>query len=132
MSAHPAVPEPQPGSVVLVVSPSRVRLVLGGELDLLIKPELLDAVREAVLHDLPVEVDARHVTFMDSSVIATLSRLIQATRHRPAFIDPAPVVRFLLEVTGIGGLVDIVDQEGAAPTQDGLQSASLRRESDAL
>lgn len=93
------------------MSATRVRLVLAGELDLLRKAELLDAVREAALSDLPVEVDARRVTFMDSSVIATLSRLIRATDHRPTFISPPQMVRFLLEVTQIGELVDIVDAD---------------------
>jgi len=91
-----------------MASPDRVRLILSGELDMLMKVELLDAVHEAVLHDVPVEVDVRDVTFMDSSVLAALSRLIQATRHRPTFISPPPVVRFLLDVTRIGDLVDIV------------------------
>ncbi|GAA4426143.1 hypothetical protein GCM10023169_24630 [Georgenia halophila] len=112
MSTYPTLPQPGPGNVALVVSATHVRLVLGGELDLLTKPELHDAVQEAVQHDRPVEVDARHVTFMDSSVIATLSRLVQATHHRPTFISPPQVVRFLLDVTRIGELVDIVDHDG--------------------
>lgn len=116
MSTHPSTPQPQPGSAALVASSSHVRLVLTGELDLLMKPRLLDLVREAVLHDLPVVVDTRQVTFMDSSVIATLSRLVQAAKRPLTFIDPAPVVRFLLEVTGIGALVDIVDEKDAATT----------------
>src|SRR5690554_1912220 len=70
VSPQTTPPEPRPGTVALVTSPSCFRLVLGGELDLLSKTELLDAVREALMHDAPVEVDTRAVTFMDSTVIA--------------------------------------------------------------
>jgi anti-sigma B factor antagonist len=108
-------PQPEPGSVALIVSDTRVRLVLAGELDLLTKADLLEAVREAARHDRLVEVDARHVTFMDSAAIAALSRLIQLTDHRPVFIDPPELVRFLLHVTRIGELVDVVDHDGAPP-----------------
>ncbi|HLT82894.1 MAG TPA: STAS domain-containing protein [Phototrophicaceae bacterium] len=142
MSPQTTPPEPRPGTVALVTSPSCVRLVLGGELDLLSKTELLDAVREALMHDAPVEVDTRAVTFMDSTVIATLSRLVNASRHRLTFVEPAPVVRFLLEVTGIGGIVDIVDDAGAPsdaadgglpaqPSDDTLEPSAPGRESEA-
>jgi len=112
MAAHPQFPQPAAGSVTLIASPDRVRLILSGELDMLMKTELLDAVHEAVLHDVPVEVDVRDVTFMDSSVLAALSRLIQASSERPTFISPPPVVRFLLDVTRIGELVNIVGADG--------------------
>ncbi|MCM3661347.1 STAS domain-containing protein [Georgenia satyanarayanai] len=112
MAAHPHTPLPAAGSVTLIASPDRVRLILSGELDMLMKTELLDAVHEAVLHDVRVEVDVRDVTFMDSSALAALSRLIQASGERPTFISPPPVVRFLLDVTRIGELVDIVGADG--------------------
>ncbi|PYF95944.1 anti-anti-sigma factor [Georgenia satyanarayanai] len=112
MAAHSQLPQPAAGTVTLHVSPDRVRLILRGELDMLMKTELLDAVHEVVLHDVPVEVDVRDVTFMDSSVLAALSRLIQVSKERPVFISPPPVVRFLLDVTRIGELVDIVGTDG--------------------
>lgn len=121
-------PQPEPGTVALLVSPTRVRLVLAGEFDLLTKSDLLRAVQEAARHDRPVEVDARHVTFMDSSAIAALSRLIQLTDHRPVLIDPPEVVRFLLEVTRSGELVDVVDHDGdltAATTDEPVLPASI-------
>ncbi len=112
MATHPHDAQPAAGSVTLVASPDRARLILSGELDMSMKSELLDAVHEAVLHDVPVEVDARDVTFMDSSALAALSRLMQGSSHRPTFISPPPVVRFLLDVTRIGELVDIVGTDG--------------------
>ena len=117
MAADPPLPRPEPGTVSLLLTDAHVRLVLAGELDLLIKAELLKAVQEAARYDRPVEVDARHVTFMDSSAIATLSRLVQLTGHRPIFISPPEVVRFLLQVTRIGDLVDIVDHDSELATE---------------
>ncbi|MCK6210110.1 STAS domain-containing protein [Georgenia sp. EYE_87] len=114
MADYSPLPEHELGTVALILTKTHVRLALAGELDLATKAELLEAVREAARHDRPVEVDARHVTFMDSSAIAALSRLVQLTDHRPIFISPPDVVRFLLDVTRIGELVDIVDHDGAS------------------
>ena len=125
MATPSQLPGPAAGTVTLHASPDRVRLILRGELDMLMKTELLDAVHEAVLHDVPVEVDVRDVTFMDSSALAALSRLIQASSHRATFISPPPVVRFLLDVTRIGELVDIVGPEDAT-----LEPATSEQHSD--
>lgn len=111
MAASSPLPQSKLGTVALVVSAHRARLVLAGELDLAIKAELLAAVRQAVRYDRQVEVDVRGVTFMDSSAIAALSRLIQHTDHRPIVISPPDAVRFLLRVTLIGELVDVVDSD---------------------
>ncbi|WP_448072435.1 STAS domain-containing protein [Georgenia yuyongxinii] len=124
MAAHSPLPQPEPGSVALIVTKTRVRLVLAGELDLATKAELLRAVREAVRYDQPVEVDTRHVTFMDSSAIAALSRLIQQTDERPVFISPPDVVRFLLDVTQIGELVDVVEHDGELPAATAIERMS--------
>ncbi|WP_127126337.1 STAS domain-containing protein [Georgenia sp. SYP-B2076] len=115
MAASSAPPQPEPGTVALLVLKDRVRLVLAGEHDLATKAELHEAVREAVRYGRPVEVDTRHVTFMDSSAIATLSRLIQHTNDRPIFISPPDVVRFLLDVTQIAELVELIDHDGDLP-----------------
>lgn len=121
MASHSQLPQPPSGTVAVMPSPNRVRLVLRGELDMSMKAELLDAVREASLHDAPAEVDVRDVTFMDSSALAALSRLISVSRHRPTFISPPPVVSFLLDVTRLGELVDIVGPQGdpLAPAEQG-------------
>ena len=128
MATHSELPGPAAGSVTLHASPDRARLILRGELDMLMKTELLDAVHEAVLHDVPVEVDVRDVTFMDSSVLAALSRLIQASSHRPTFISPPPVVRFLLDVTRIGELVDIVGPDDGTLELASSEQSTQQRE----
>lgn len=97
------------GSVHTLLDPDRTRLVLSGEIDVALTDELTEAVTDAEAAGLPVQVDARHVTFMDSSGIALLARLANRTPGRLSLIKPPDVVRFLLEVTRIGDLVDVVD-----------------------
>ncbi|WP_251840505.1 STAS domain-containing protein [Oceanitalea stevensii] len=128
MATHSHTPGPAAGTVAFHATPDRARLILRGELDMVMKAELLDAVHEAVLHDVPVEVDVRDVTFMDSSVLAALSRLIQASTHRPTFISPPPVVRFLLDVTRIGELVDIVGPDDGTLEPASAEQGSQPRE----
>lgn len=97
-----------PGSVHTLLDPQRTRLVLSGEIDVAVTEELTEAVTEAESAGLPVDVDARHVTFMDSSGIALLARLATRTPGRLTLIQPPDVVQFLLDVTKIGDLVDVV------------------------
>ncbi|MCK6210870.1 STAS domain-containing protein [Georgenia sp. EYE_87] len=86
----------------------RVRLVLAGSIDQLCVAELEEAVSETVRTGLPVEIDTRHVTFMDSAGIGALSSLTVASPHRVTFIEPAEVVRFLLHVTHLDATVEVV------------------------
>lgn len=83
-----------------------VRLELGGEVDALMEQALEQAVTEARTRDLPVEVDTRAVTFMDSLALASLARLAVG-QHTAIFVDPPDLVRFLLDVTRLGDVVQI-------------------------
>ena len=103
------------GSVHLMVSPVRTRLVLSGEIDVALSAELTEAVAEAEQAGTPVEIDARHVTFMDSSGVALLARLAHRAPGRLTIIQPPDVVRFLLEVTRIGDVVDVVEDDPGFP-----------------
>lgn len=107
------------GSVHVMTSPSRTRLVLSGEVDVSLSAELSEAVGEAERLGTPVEIDARHVSFMDSSGVALLARLANRTPGRLQIIQPPDVVRFLLEVTRIGEVVDVVDVDPGFPTDPG-------------
>lgn len=103
------------GSVHLMVSAVRTRLVLSGEIDVALSAELTEAVAEAEQAGTPVEIDARHVTFMDSSGVALLARLAHRAPGRLTIIQPPDVVRFLLEVTRIGDVVDVVEDDPGFP-----------------
>lgn len=97
------------GSVHTMLSGERTRIILHGEIDVALAADLTDALREAEQAGVPVDVDARHVTFMDSSGVSLLARLASHTPGRLRIIRPPEVVRFLLEVTRIGDAVDVVE-----------------------
>ncbi|MFC7407211.1 STAS domain-containing protein [Georgenia alba] len=103
------------GSVHVMVSHARTRLVLSGEIDAALADDLADAIAESERAGHPVEVDARHVTFMDSSGVSILARLASRAPGRLTLIQPPDVVRFLLEVTRIGDLVDVVEEDPGFP-----------------
>lgn len=100
------------GSVSVLVSPARVRMTMCGQVDASMNAELVDAVRVAERHDVPVEVDTRAVTFMDSTVIALIAHLANRHAHPVQFLDPPDLVRFLLEVTHIEEIVEILETDG--------------------
>jgi anti-anti-sigma factor len=109
---------PDSGSVHVMVSHSRTRLVLSGEIDVALSSELAEAISEAERAGLPVEIDARHVTFMDSSGVTMLARLAHRAPGRLRMIQPPDVVRFLLEVTRIGEVVDVLDADPGFPEDE--------------
>lgn len=100
---------PDLGSVHVMVAPTRTRIVLYGEVDAALSRELQDAAADAEASSRPIEVDARRVTFMDSSGFTLLARLASRSPGRLRVIEPPDVVRFLLDVTKIGDLVEIVE-----------------------
>ncbi|RPF26565.1 anti-anti-sigma factor [Georgenia muralis] len=115
------------GSVAVLTSPTRTRLVLAGELDISHNRELREAVRSVLALDLPVDVDMRNLTFMDSSALAAFSRLAYRSSARPRLIQPPDVVVFLLEVTAMGDVVEVLDHDpgfpGGPEAGDGTLSA---------
>lgn len=100
------------GSVDLIDHDDRVLLVLSGAVDVVLTRELTDAAHAAVEAGKPVEVDTRGVTFIDSSTVATLAWLASRTDGQLRMIDPPDVVKFVLEVTRVGEIVDLVDDQG--------------------
>jgi anti-sigma B factor antagonist len=120
-------PSGELGSVHVIVAASKTRIVLSGEIDASLSRELQDAAADAENAGRPVEVDARHVRFMDSTGVTLLARLATRTPGRIQVIRPPDVVRFLLEITHIGDLVDVVDSDPGfeettprAPEADGI------------
>ena len=103
--------EPTESSVHLIVGTQRARIVLTGEIDADLGPDLTEATAEALACGLPMEIDAHHVTFMDSSGVAFLAQLTAQATARVRILRAPPTVKFLLEVTRIGDLLDIVDED---------------------
>lgn len=91
-------------------------MAVSGELDLATAPLLWDAVAPLVPRA-PAElvVDLRRTTFMDAAGLGTLVRAAQALAPagcRVVLRSPAPVVRRLLEVAGVGPVLAVVDGDG--------------------
>ena len=97
----------------VIVTGQRTRIVISGEIDADLAPDLLEAATDAETTGLPSEVDAQHVTFMDSSGIAFLARLASRSGERVRVRRAPEAVRFLLEVTRIGELLELVDGDDA-------------------
>ena len=106
---------PETGTASVMVAQGRTRLVLSGEIDVALSSELTEAVSEAESSRNPVEIDARHVTFMDSSGVALLARLAHRTPGPLTMIKPPDVVRFLLDITRLGDVVTIVEEDPGFP-----------------
>jgi anti-anti-sigma factor len=105
----------EPGAVQVLVGEDAVRIVLSGDVDSELAGDLTEAADEAERSGLPIEVDAHHVTFMDSSGVAFLARLAIRSEHRVRLLRVPPTLRFLLEVTRVGDLVDVAEDDEATP-----------------
>lgn len=112
-----AVRRREPGGVHVLTTDDHVRVVLAGDVDAALAPELLEAAAEVVASGLPVQVDTRNVTFMDSSGVAFLARLAGGSSTPPVVLDPPDHVQFLLEITAIGKMLELRggDHSGATP-----------------
>jgi anti-sigma B factor antagonist len=104
-------PHGEPGTVHVILGADRTRIVLSGEIDADLGTDLHQATADAEHAGLPIEVDTHHVTFMDSSGVAFLARLATRSHHRVRLLRVPPTVRFLLEVTRIGELLDVIDDD---------------------
>ncbi len=114
MTAHgrpPGRPDAEPGSVHVILGGRKTRVVLTGEIDADLGPDLLEASADAEEGGRPVEVDVQHVTFMDSTGVAFLARLASRSPETLVLIRPPALVRFLIEVTSIRQVLRVVDED---------------------
>lgn len=106
--AVPAVRPVDPGSVHVLFEAGSTRIVLTGEIDAELGPDLLEAADDALSGSGPIEVDSHLVTFMDSTGVAFLARLASRASRRVRLLDPPDPVTFLIDVTRIAPLLDVV------------------------
>lgn len=106
------------GRVTVRTSPTRARLVLTGEVDMSLADELSAAVDDVLALGVPVDVDMRAVTFIDSSGLSKLVRLATSSVTRPRLIEPPEFVIFLLEVTRVHEVMDVVGEDPGFPDDD--------------
>jgi anti-anti-sigma factor len=106
------------GQVTVRTSATRTRLVLAGEVDMSLAGELSAAVDEVLVLGLPVDVDVREVTFLDSSGLSKLVHLAAGSATRPRLIEPPDFVTFLLEVTRLDEVMDVVRSDPGFPDDE--------------
>lgn len=100
-----------PGSVHVLFGAHKTRIVLEGEIDADLGPELIDAAGEADKAQLPIDVETSNVTFMDSSGVAFLARLAARSSQPVTVVSPPEVVEFLLNLTKIGDMLEITHED---------------------
>lgn len=111
-ASFPVDPGPQ-GTVALEAEESLLVVRLTGEIDDELRPDL-DEIARDVATDVgrdagrPVQVDATAVTFMDSAGAAFLARLAVAVRPARLTVQASQAVGFLLDLTRLADVVDVV------------------------
>lgn len=96
-----------PASVRLEEHADALRIVLSGEIDAEAEATLAQAGDQALAARLPIEVDSRAVSFMDSTGVSFLALLASRSARPVTLLDPPEIVRFLVDTTGITPLVRI-------------------------
>ncbi|WP_225754734.1 STAS domain-containing protein [Actinotalea sp. Marseille-Q4924] len=100
---EPPSPLPQ-GRVDVALGHERASLILVGEVDVVLVPDLHTAIDHVVSAGLPVDVECAELTFIDSSAVGCLSLLAQSVPERPRVLDAPPMLDRLLRITGIDAL----------------------------
>ncbi len=108
-----------PGFAVDVVAKgAAIVVVVAGEVDIYTAPRMAEALEQAVTHaPRPLVVDLSAVKFFDSSGLNVLLRGMQATAELR--VVASPVVRRLVEVTGLTTVLRIFDRVDDAITATG-------------
>ena len=60
-------------------------------------------------HTGPIEIDTLAVSFVDSTVIAVFAALAHRQPGRLRFINPSESVRFLLDLTQLAQIIEVID-----------------------
>jgi anti-anti-sigma factor len=105
---HRALLEPM--FTIHAEEPALVRL--SGELDMAVAPTLATALAPHLKRGGRVAIDLTELTFMDSSGINVLCRAAGqlGDRGRIVLYHPRPIVRRILDMTGLIGIIGINDQ----------------------
>ena len=113
--------------IALLEQPDLSVVRLWGEIDLEVRRTAGDLCAAVAERGLPLQIDARDVTFMDStgmSILVRLARDAEAGGY-PVSLHNAPwVLRELLTITGVDRLLPMTDAEDDAPGESQAGSAS--------
>jgi len=99
-----------PGAVRVEPAADVTRIVLVGEVDLVLRSDLQAVAADAAARGRPVEVDLSDVSFMDSTgvgFLVSLARAGQANGWRPLLRGANRRVRDTIDLSGIAALVEV-------------------------
>ena len=101
--------------------PDRTVVRVWGEIDLEVRRGSADLCQAVADRALPVVIDAREVTFVDSTGMSILVRLARdgEARGYPVALHNAPwMLRELLTITGVDRLLPLADEAGTSQDED--------------
>lgn len=111
-------PAPADSGMELLAEPDRSFVRLWGEIDLEVRRTSNELCREVADRGLPVLIDAREVSFIDSTGMSILVRIARdAESHGYAVaLQNAPwMLRELLTITGVDQLLPFADADDDVP-----------------
>lgn len=86
---------------------ARTDVVLAGEVDVRFEEELAQMVRICGMADRPITVDARRLTFIDSTAVTALAPLADHGVGRPVLLGAPPTLILLLKLSGFLDLFEL-------------------------
>lgn len=110
---------PRPtGGIEVVAEDDGSRVILWGEVDVTLRDQAGEAMTEVVLRGGPVVVDAGRVDFLDSTGLAFVLQLVNATREAGCGIvlrDPPESVVTLIDMVGLHDSIPVERPEPSLP-----------------
>jgi anti-anti-sigma factor len=94
-----------------------VTAVVAGEIDIASRPELEEAIERLEQTPTDLVIDLSGVTFVDSqgvNLLVHVHRVLQEAGASLAVARPSPVVRKVLELTGVDTYIDITEEAASA------------------
>jgi anti-anti-sigma factor len=97
------------GAVAVSLGPDESTVVLTGDIDLAMESALGEACSAVLERGVPVRIDARGATFIDSRGVAALLPLIRgrAGGRRPVFVGAPRLVLDIIVMMGLGDLLEL-------------------------
>lgn len=108
-----------PGSLTHSVSGGLLRVVLAGEIDAALRDDASAVLTTVITSDLPVDVDASGVTFIDSSGVGFVVQLCFAVEERAGtfrLVDPPQAMRDVLDMLGLTERLRVVSADDSIDT----------------
>lgn len=111
------------GSLTRTVTDGLHRVVLVGEIDAALRDTASEVLTTVITSDLPVDVDASGVTFIDSSGVGFVVQLCFAVEERAGtfrLVDPPQAMRDVLDMLGLTERLRVVSSDESTDDESPL------------